>query len=237
MSRDDLVLRAIFTGGEALGADLLAWASTHLGATINEGYGQTECNLVVGNCSSVWRVRPGSMGRALPGHDVVILDDDGSRVVGKRGRIAVRSPDPVMMLEYWGNRVATTQKYEDGWLITGDLGLEDADGYLWFHARADDVIISSGYRLGPGEIEQSLSGHEAVAMCAVIGWPDEIRGEVPAAFVVLNQGWEPSDDLVEELQHHVRTRLAAHEVPRRITFISELPTTTTGKIMRRALRP
>lgn len=236
VSRPDLALRAIFTGGEALGADLLEYGLDHLGAPINEGYGQTECNLVVGNCASVWPVRPGSMGRSLPGHEVVVLDDAGDRLIGERGQIAVRSPDPVMMLEYWGNPVATEQKYRNGWLLTGDLGLEDEDGYLWFHSRADDVIISAGYRIGPGEIEQSLAGHEAVAMCAVIGWPDEIRGEVPAAFVVLNDHWEPSDDLTQQLQHHVRTRLAAHEVPKRVTYVAELPTTTTGKIMRRALR-
>lgn len=233
---DRLTLRAIFTGGERLGEEMLAWAGEHLGATINEGYGQTECNLVVGNCASVWPVRPGSMGRALPGHDVQVQDHEGNRLVGEVGEICVRSPDPVMMLGYWNQPEATEEKYRSDWLLTGDLGTEDEEGYLWFNSRKDDVISSMGYRIGPGEIEESLMGHPAVAMCAVIGVPDEVRGEVPAAFVVTRPGVQGSQALISELQEHVRTRLAAHEVPRRIEFIDELPRTTTGKIMRRALR-
>ncbi len=141
-----------------------------------------------------------------------------------------------MMLEYWNKPEATEAKFRDGWLLTGDLGREDADGYLWFESRKDDVILSMGYRIGPGEIEESLIAHPSVAMCAVIGVPDDLRGEVPAAFIVLRDSWPATDDLATELQHHVRTRLAAHEVPRRITFVDDLPRTTTGKIMRRALR-
>jgi acetyl-CoA synthetase len=232
----DLVLRAVFTGGEALGEEVLAWGSKHLGATINEGYGQTEANLVVGNCASVWPVRPGSMGRALPGHDVQVQDEEGNRLVGEVGEICVRVPDPVMMLEYWNRPDATAEKYQGGWLLTGDLGVEDEEGYLWFKSRKDDVIMSMGYRIGPGEIEESLMGHPAVALCAVVGVPDEVRSEVPAAFVVLRSGVVPSGELAAELQQHVRTRLAAHEVPRRIEFVDDLPRTTTGKIMRRMLR-
>ncbi len=233
---DTLALRAIFTGGEALGEEVLAWSIAALGCAINEGYGQTEANLVVGNCGSVWPVRPGSMGRALPGHDVAIFDDAGNRLIGETGEICVRSPDPVMMLEYWNQPEATTAKYRGEWLLTGDLGLEDDDGYLWFRSRKDDVIMSRGYRIGPGEIEESLMQHPAVAMCAVVGIPDEVRGEVPAAYVVLRDGRDAGETLIAELQMHVRQRLAAHEVPRRVTFIDELPRTTTGKIMRRALR-
>jgi acetyl-CoA synthetase len=236
VGRDDLSLRAIFTGGEPLGEELLQWARRHLGVGINEGYGQTECNLVLGNCGSVWPVRPGSMGRPLPGHDVAVMDDAGRRLVGEPGEVCVRAPDPVMMLHYWNRPEATAEKFRDGWLRTGDLGIEDEDGYFWFVSRKDDVISSMGYRIGPGEIEESLLGHPAVAMCAVIGVPDEIRGQVPAAFVVVRDGYEPGDGLVADLQQHVRTRLAAHEVPRRITFMDDLPRTTTGKIMRRALR-
>jgi acetyl-CoA synthetase len=232
-----LDLRAIFTGGEALGEEMLTWARQELGCPINEGYGQTEANIVVGNSSRVWPVRPGSMGRAIPGHDVQVQDDDGNRLIDEVGEIVVKAPDPVMMLGYWNRPDATVSKYRNGWLLTGDLGREDADGYLWFESRKDDVISSMGYRIGPGEIEESLIGHPAVAMCAVIGVPDDIRGQVPAAFVVVNDGFEPSDELAAELQHHVRSRLAAHEVPRRVTFLEELPRTTTGKIMRRALRP
>jgi acetyl-CoA synthetase len=236
VSRRDLVLRGVFSGGEALGEEMLAWAEEHLGVVINEGYGQTEANLTVGNCASTWPVRPGSMGRSLPGHEVAVLDENGRRVVGETGEIAVRGPDPVFMLRYWNRPEATEDKYLGDWLLTGDLGLEDGEGYLWFKSRKDDVINSMGYRIGPGEIEESLMGHPAVAHCAVIGVPDEIRGQVPKAFVVLKSGYEPGEALSGELQQHVRTRLAAHEVPRQVAFIDELPRTTTGKTMRRALR-
>ncbi len=235
-SRSDLALRAVFTGGEPLGAEMLEWANRTLGCHINEGYGQTEANLVLGNCASVWPIRPGSMGRALPGHEVQIQDDQGNRLIGQEGEICIRSPDPVMMLGYWNRPQATADKYRNGWLLTGDLGLEDADGYQWFRSRKDDVITSRGYRIGPGEIEESLMGHPLVAMCAVVGVPDEIRGQVPAAFVVLRSGVEPSEQLAAELCNHVRTRLAAHETPSQVTFLDELPQTITGKIMRRALR-
>jgi acetyl-CoA synthetase len=176
------------------------------------------------------------MGRPLPGHTVEVHDDSGRRLFGEVGEIVVRSPDPVMMLEYWNRPDATRAKYRNGWLLTGDLGREDKDGYLWFESRKDDVISSMGYRIGPGEIEESLMTHPAVAMCAVIGIPDDLRGQVPAAFVVLREGADAGDDLAAELQDHVRVRLAAHEVPRRVTFVDDLPRTTTGKIMRRALR-
>ena len=141
-----------------------------------------------------------------------------------------------MMLEYWNAPAATEAKYRDGWLRTGDLAVQDADGYFWFRSRTDDVISSMGYRIGPGEIEESLMGHPAVAMCAVIGIPDDIRGHVPAAFVVVREGVVADDALVVELQEHVRRRLAAHDVPRKVTFLDELPRTVTGKILRRALR-
>jgi acetyl-CoA synthetase len=234
--RDDLALRAVFTGGESLGEEMLHWCRERLGAVVNEGYGQTECNLVVGNCASVWPVRPGSMGRAVPGHDVQVQNDDGDQLVGQLGEICVRAPDPVMMLGYWNQPAATDEKNRDGWLLTGDLGIQDSDGYLWFNTRKDDVISSMGYRIGPGEIEESLMGHPAVAMCAVVGAPDELRGQAPVAFVVPRNGITPSTELIGELQQHVRSRLAAHEVPRQITFVDDLPRTTTGKILRRALR-
>ncbi|MDH5372325.1 MAG: AMP-binding protein, partial [Acidimicrobiia bacterium] len=156
--------------------------------------------------------------------------------VEETGEIAVRRPDPVFMLRYWNRPEATQEKYSGDWLLTGDLGREDEDGYLWFTSRKDDVISSMGYRIGPGEVEESLMGHPAVASCAVIGVPDEIRGQVVKAFVVLRKGYSEGDDLATELQEHVRTRLAAHEVPRQLVFIDELPRTTTGKTMRRVLR-
>lgn len=232
----ELQLRAIFTGGEPLGAEMLRWAESNLGARVNEGYGQTEANIVVGNCASTWPVKPGSMGRPIPGHQVVVLDDNGSRVVGEEGEIAVLGPDPVMMIGYWNQPRATIEKYHGDWLLTGDIGVEDEDGYLWFVSRKDDVISSGGYRIGPGEIEDVLMCHESVAMCAVVGIPDEIRGQVPAAFVVVNPGHRGSPALASELQRLIRTRLAAHEVPRVIRFVAELPRTTTGKILRRELR-
>jgi acetyl-CoA synthetase len=235
-SHDALALRAAFTGGEPLGEEMLAWGEDVLGITVNEGYGQTEANLVVGNQASVFPVRPGSMGRAVPGHDVRVLSDDGVPVVGSQGEIAVRAPDPVFMLEYWNRPLATRDKYQGDWLLTGDIGIEDSEGYLWFVSRMDDVINSRGYRIGPGEIEESLMAHPCVAMCAVIGVPDEIRGQVPKAFVVLRAGEMASDALAADLENHVRTRLAAHEVPEHIVFIEELPRTTTGKIRRRDLR-
>lgn len=232
-----LRLRAVMSGGEALGEAMHAWADERLGgAAINEAYGQTEANFIVGNCASTWPVKPGSMGRPFPGHTLEVHDGDGNRVVDEVGELAVRAPDPVLMLGYWNRPDATVEKYRGDWLLTGDLVREDDDGYLWFESRADDLIISAGYRIGPGEIEASLMTHDAVAMCAVIGVPHDTRGEVPAAWVVVRDDVVPGDGLADELQQHVRTRLAAHEVPRRITFVDELPTTTTGKILRRALR-
>lgn len=230
-----LRLRAVFTGGEPLGEEIHRWSVEELGCPINEGYGQTECNLVIGNCASTWPVRPGSMGRALPGHRVAVLDDAGAPVVDQLGEICVRRPDPVMMLGYWNRPQATSDKFRGEWLATGDLGVEDRDGYFWFQSRSDDVINSRGYRIGPGEIEESLMRHEAVALCGVRGVTDELRGQVPVAWVVLRGGQTPSPDLAQSLCDHVRNRLAAHEVPARIHFVDELPRTTTGKLMRRSL--
>ncbi|MGA7271491.1 MAG: AMP-binding protein [Acidimicrobiia bacterium] len=230
-----LKLRAVFTGGEPLGEEIQRWSVEVLGCPINEGYGQTECNLVVGNCASTWPVKPGSMGRALPGHEVAVLDEAGERVVDEAGEICVRRPDPVMMLGYWNRPRATADKYRGDWLATGDLGIEDQDGYFWFRSRADDVINSRGYRIGPGEIEESLMRHPAVALCGVRGVDDELRGQVPVAWVVLRAGHRPSPGLVETLRDHVRNRLAGHEVPARIHFVDDLPRTTTGKLKRRSL--
>ena len=230
-------LRTVMSGGEALGEEMLAWGREALGVTINEIYGQTEVNYVVGNCASVWDVRPGSMGRAYPGHVVDVIDERGEPAGdGEPGEIAVHAPDPVMFLGYWNNEKGTRQKYRDGWVLTGDVGRRDGDGYLWFEGRKDDVIISAGYRIGPGEIEECLIGHDAVALAAAIGVPDETRGEVVKAFVVLRDGWEPSPELEQNISRHVRERLAAYEYPREIEFVESLPTTTTGKLQRAELR-
>ena len=228
--------RSVASGGEALGADLLGWANEFFGCPVNDAYGQTEFNGICGGNSSVFPPRPGSIGRALPGTIVAVLDEAGNPVVGSVGEIAVDRHHPLTMLEYFNNPTATAEKFHGDWLLTGDLGMIDADGYIWFESRKDDVINSAGYRIGPGEIENCLGAHPAVAMAAVIGVPDERRGQVPKAFVVLKPGRDASDALADELRAHVRTRLAAHEMPREIVFIDDLPRTTTGKIMRRELR-
>jgi acetyl-CoA synthetase len=229
-------LRSIGSGGETLGAELLDWGRATFGLTINEFYGQTECNLVVGNCATLMPVKPGAMGRAIPGHRLAIVDEHGRALAdGETGQIAVARPDPVMFLGYWNKPEATRDKFAGDWLLTGDIGRR-VDGYLWYQGRADDVITSGGYRIGPAEIEDCLLRHPAVAMAAAIGVPDALRTEIVKAFVVLKPGIAGSDALARAIQDHVRTRLAAHEYPRLVEFVPELPLTATGKIMRRELR-
>ena len=232
----DFDFRSVVSGGEALGDDLLGWAKGFFGCSINDAYGQTEFNGICGGSANVFPPKPGAIGRALPGTVVAVLDDDGKPVVDTVGEIAVDRHHALTMLGYLDNPKATAEKFHGDWLLTGDLGRIDADGYIFFESRKDDVINSAGYRIGPGEIENCLGSHPAVAMSAVIGVPDERRGQVPKAFVVLKAGREPSDALADELRTHVRHRLAAHEMPREIVFIDDLPRTTTGKIMRRQLR-
>ncbi len=230
-------LRSIGSGGETLGGELLDWGRETFGLTINEFYGQTECNLVVGNRAGIMETRPGSMGRAIPGHTVAIVDDEGNPLPDDEvGTIAVRRPDPVMFLEYWRDPDATAKKFVGDWLLTGDQGRRDEDGYFWYVGRDDDVITSAGYRIGPGEIEDTLATHMAVAMSAVIGVPDPERTQSIKAYVVLRPGYEGTPALVKEIQVFVKTRLAAHEYPRDVVFVDSLPMTTTGKIMRRELR-
>ena len=230
-------MRSVGSGGESLGEDTLAWGREALGLTINEFYGQTEVNLVVGNCASIMEVRPGSMGRPIPGHEVAVIGDDGSPLPpGEMGEIAVRRPDPVMFLEYWGNPEATERKFTGDWCRTGDLARTDEDGYLWFQGRTDDLIMSAGYRIGPTEIEDCLMQHPAVARAAVIGSPDPVRGEVVKAFVVLAPGHEPTSETARAIQEHVKRRLAAHEYPREVEFVDSFPVTATGKIKRDELR-
>ena len=236
-ARWDYDLRSIGSGGESLGEELLAWGRETFGLTINEFYGQTECNLVVGNCAGLMPVKPGAMGRAVPGHEVAIVDDAGQPLPqGQEGNIGVRRPDPVMFLRYWNNPEATEKKFADDWLLTGDRGRLDEDGYFHFVGRDDDVITSGGYRIGPGEIEDCLIKHPAIAMAAAVGIPDPLRTERVKAFVVLNPGFGGSDDLAKEIQAFVKVRLAAHEYPREVAFVESLPMTTTGKIIRRELR-
>lgn len=232
-----LALRSVGSGGETLGAEMLDWGRSVLGVTVNEFYGQTECNVVAASCGTLFPVRPGAIGRPVPGHDVRVVDDDGHDVpVGKVGHLGVRRPDPVIFLGYWNNEDATRAKFADDMLLTGDLGRQDEDGYLWFVGRGDDVITSGGYRIGPGEVEDCLMRHPAVGMAAVVGVPDPVRTEVVKAVIVLKDGYQGSDALATEIQLFVKTRLAAHEYPRIVSFVDTLPMTATGKIIRRELR-
>ncbi len=236
-TRWSCAMRSVASGGETLGAELLDWGRQTFGVTINEFYGQTECNMIVSSCAAVMPPKPGIMGRPVPGHDVAVIDEAGNRLApGQLGLIAVHRPDPVMFLQYWNNPQATAAKFVGDWLVTGDQGELDADGYIRFVGRDDDVITSAGYRIGPGEIEDCLIGHPAVRMAAVVGVPDPLRTEIVKAFIVLQDGVRPSDALAADIQAHVKTRLAAHEYPRAVEFVDSLPMTTTGKIIRRELR-
>jgi acetyl-CoA synthetase len=237
MERFGAKLRVIYSGGEPVGKELLEWGADVLKVPINEVFGQTECNLVLGSNASVMSIKPGSIGRAIPGHMAAIVDDVGQIVPpGTIGNIALQRPDPVMMLEYWHNEEATRDKYASDWLITGDLGTCDEDGYFWFQGRADDVITSGGYRIGPAEIEDALVRHPAVLMAAAVGVPDPVRTESIKAFVIVKDGFRRGPELAEEIRSFVREHLAKHEVPREIEFVDALPMTTTGKIQHRTLR-
>jgi acetyl-CoA synthetase len=235
--RFDFKLRSMASGGESLGVEALEWGKEAFGLTINEFYGQTECNLVLGSCAQLGVLRPGAIGKPVPGHTVAVIGPDGAVLkAGSLGQIAVKRPDPVMFLEYWGRPEATRDKFIGDWMTTGDQGAMDEDGYISFVGRDDDVISSAGFRIGPGEIEDCLIRHPAVALAAVIGKPDKVRGEIVKAFIVLKSGHAPSDTLAGEIQGFVKTRLSAHEYPREVAFIEQLPMTTTGKIIRRMLR-
>ena len=236
-SRHHYRMRSIGSGGETLGEKLLDWGRDVMGLTINEFYGQTECNLIVGCCADVMDIRPGSMGRAIPGHVVDVVDGNGKPVkAGIVGEIAVKRPDPVMFLEYWRNPDATRKKFVSDWLLTGDLAKKDGDGYFWFNGRKDDVITSAGYRIGPAEIEDCIMKHPAVGMVAVVGSPDDVRTEIVKAFIVLKADVAAGADVAADIKEFVKVRLAAHEYPREIEFVDELPMTATGKIMRKDLK-
>jgi acetyl-CoA synthetase len=252
-----LRLRAIMSAGEAVGDAVFDYTRHELGVTVNEMFGQTEVNYVVGNCGRYvdeqgqwhtgWPQRAGSMGRAYPGHRVAVIDDMGHECPrGTPGDVAVHrcdvhgASDPVFFLGYWNNPQATVDKFtgppEDSWCRTGDTAVMDEDGYLWYQGRSDDVFKAAGYRIGPSEVENCLVRHPAVANAAVVPKPDAERGAVVKAYVVLAPGYAGDDALVAELQAHVRGRLAPYEYPKDIEFIDALPMTTTGKVQRRVLR-
>jgi acetyl-CoA synthetase len=232
-------LRVAFEGGEALGQTVVEWFEDVASAAVHEGYGQTEANMLVGDCTALTEFREGAIGPPAPGHDVRILGLDSTEEVGpgETGEIAVRyEGNPVCFKEYWNKPEKTAAKVTDGWLRTEDLGSVDEDGYVTFLGRTDGVIISAGYRIGPVEIEEALASHAAVADAGVIGVLDDERGEVPKAFVVPAAGVEGDDDLRASLRRHVRDRLAQYEYPREIEFVEDLPKTSTGKVRRASLR-
>jgi acetyl-CoA synthetase len=252
-----LQLRAVMSAGEAVGETVFEWCKSAFGLTLNEMFGQTEINYIVGNCQSFvdangqrqagWPAKPGSMGRAYPGHRVAVIDDAGVECpLGTPGDVAVHRldvqghPDPVFFLGYWRNTAATQAKFTgdeaDSWCRTGDTAVMDADGYLWYQGRSDDVFKVAGYRIGPSEIENCLLKHPAVANAAVVPKPDPERGAVVKAYVVLAAGHTRSAALVQALQQHVRGLLAPYEYPKEVEFIDNLPMTTTGKVQRRVLR-
>jgi len=214
------------------------WSREALGVTVNEMFGQTEINYIVGNSHTLWPAKPGSIGRPYPGHRVACIDEAGDEVpAGEVGEVAAWSEsDPVFFLEYWNNPEATRKKYTGKWCRTGDLAKRDADGDFWYQGRSDDVFKSAGYRIGPAEIENCLVKHPAVANAAVVGSPDAERTNIVKAFVVLSPGYEGSASMQAELQQHVRGKLAPYEYPKEIEFLDSLPMTTTGKVQRRALR-
>ena len=235
--RFDLRLRSITAGGETLGEELCDWTREQLGVDINEQYGQTECDLVVGYCSEIMEIVPGAIGRAVPGHMVEVIDEDGQVAKpDELGEIAVKAPDPVMFLGYWQNPAATREKFIGDWMRTGDYGRKDKDGNFWFSGRQDDIIESGGFRIGPGEVEDCLMKHPAVALVGVIGVADPVRGEIVKAFILPRSGVTPDKALEQSIQDHVKKRLEAHAYPREVAFVDEMPRTKTGKILRNELR-
>ncbi|UIJ72384.1 AMP-binding protein [Aurantimonas sp. HBX-1] len=232
-----LGLRTVGSAGESLPRDTFHWAAAALGVAVNEFYGQTECNMVLGSSARFGVSRAGAIGKAVPGHRVAILGEDGQEVApGMTGTIAVAAPDPVMFLGYWQDPEATRRKVPAGWLLTGDQGVMDRDGYVRFVGRDDDVITSAGYRIGPGEVEDCLLAHPAVKLAAVVGKPDDLRTEIVKAYVVPADGVVPDAALAAAIQSFVRQRLSAHEYPREVAFVTEMPLTTSGKIIRREFR-
>ncbi|MBT5001014.1 MAG: AMP-binding protein [Tateyamaria sp.] len=224
-------LRSVACGGEPLGAEMLEWARIALGVTVNEFYGQTECNMVVTSCASQFPVRPGFMGRSVPGFDVQVIDDTG-RPTALEGEIAIRRGAPSMMLKYWGRPVDTAIKFHGEWMLTGDRGVQDG-AEIRFIGRCDDVITSSGYRIGPAEIEDCLMTHPEVVTVGVVGKPDILRTQIVKAYVVRKAGSSVTEN---SLKDYVKERFAAHSYPREVEFLDELPTTVTGKVIRKELR-
>jgi acetyl-CoA synthetase len=231
-----LRLRCIVSGAEPVSPELARWVDDQLKVEFNQAFGQTEANYFIGNCSALEKPLLEPLGKAYPGHNVTIVVDGQPVKPGTTGEIAIRRDSPVVMKEYWKNPEAMNEKFAGEWCLTGDIGSMDDEGYIYFQGRGDDVIKTSGYRVGPAEVEAKIIEHPAVSSCAVIGVPDERRGQAIKAFVKLLPDHQPSEKMIAEIQQHVKTRLAAHEYPRELEFIDEFPMTVTGKIRRRDLR-
>ena len=234
----DLDLRHALSIGEPLSAGVVEWGEDALGVTILDTYGQTETGNMVINNYPTMELRPGSMGKPLPGIESAIVDPETGEELpaGETGEIAHRGDFPCFFAEFWENPERTADCFENDWYLSGDLAHLDEDGYFWFEGRADDVILSSGYRIGPFEVESSLGEHPAVAEAAVVPKPHEERGNIVKAYVVLAGDHDPSEDLAADIKSHVRDELSAHEYPREVEFVEELPKTVTGKIRRTELR-
>ena len=229
-------LRHAVSAGEPLNPEVIERFQDALGITVHDGYGQTENSLLVANAPGM-EIRPGSMGLPTPGHDVAVIDEYAQVCgPGVEGDIALFGRPPTLFAGYWEAPDETDAVFRDDWYVTGDRGVQDDEGYLWFVGRSDDVILSSAYRIGPFEVESALLEHPAVAESAVVGAPDPDRGEIVKAFVVLRPGTDPTSELVHELQEHVKTVTAPYKYPREVAFVDELPKTTSGKIRRSDLR-
>jgi acetyl-CoA synthetase len=234
---DGLRLRCFVTGAEAVEPELLDWAREELGVTVNNAYGQTEANALIGHSSALGALDVASLGRPYPGRRIALLDDELMPVAtGQPGQIAVAADDPVCMLGYWQAPEATERKLAGGWMGTGDTAHADERGQIFFHGRSDDLIKSGAYRIGPAEVEAALLLDASVAECAVVGLPDAARGEVVTAFVRLRPDDAGDDALTERLQQRVRSKVGAHAYPRVVRYLGELPRTSTGKVDRAGLR-
>ncbi len=234
----NLKFRCVVSGAEPVSPELARWVDEELKVEFNQGFGQTEANYFIGTCSAIEKARLEPLGKAYPGHIVTVIDPESGKELknGEIGDIAIRRDSPVVMKEYWKNPEAMADKFRGEWMLTGDLGYKDDENYLFFEGRSDDVIKSAGYRIGPAEVEASIMEHKAVASCAVIGVPDPQRGQMVKAFVKLMPGATGSQQVVSEIQEHVKKKLGAHEYPREVDFVEDFPMTVTGKIKRRDLR-
>lgn len=229
-------LRSAVSAGEPLNREVIDTFRRYFNVNVRDGYGQTENTLLVATLEGM-KIKPGSMGKPTPGNRVALIDEEGCPVpVREVGDIAVHRDSPALFKGYYQDPERTAKAFRGEWYLTGDQARQDEDGYFWFEGRSDDIIISSGYTIGPFEVEDALVKHPAVRECAVVASPDPVRGSIVKAFVVLKEGREASDELVNQLQEHVKKVTAPYKYPRAIDFVTDLPKTTSGKIRRVELR-